>query len=60
MVEVSPIRTEQDYEAALAEIESLMAAQPGTAEGTRLNVLVTCVQAYEAKYHAIAVPVRWR
>ncbi|MGZ8285733.1 MAG: helix-turn-helix domain-containing protein [Allosphingosinicella sp.] len=56
MVEVSPIRTEQDYEAALAEIEPLMAAQPGTAEGDRLDVLVTLVQAYEARHHAIDAP----
>jgi HTH-type transcriptional regulator / antitoxin HigA len=56
MVEVSPIRTEQDYEAALAEIEALMAAQPGTAEGDRLDVLVTLIQAYEAEHHAIEAP----
>jgi len=56
MVEVSPIRTEQDYEAALAEIEPLMTALPGTAQGDRLDVLVTLVQAWEAKHHAIEAP----
>jgi HTH-type transcriptional regulator/antitoxin HigA len=56
MVEVSPIRTEQDYEAALAEIEGLMAARPDTPEGDRLDVLVTLVQAYEAGHHAIEAP----
>ena len=56
MVEVSPIRTEQDYEAALAEVESLMAAHPGTPEGDRLDVLATLVQAYEAEHHAIEGP----
>src|SRR3954463_4704190 len=56
MVEVSPIRTEQDYEAALAEVEGLMAARPGTPEGDRLDVLVALVQAYEAEHHAVDAP----
>ena len=56
MVEVNPIRTEQDYEAALAEIEGLMAARPGTPDGDRLDLLVTLVQAWEAKHHAIEAP----
>lgn len=56
MVEVSPIRTEQDYETALAEIETLMTARPGTPEGDRLDILVTLVQAYEAEHHAIDAP----
>lgn len=56
MVEVTPIRTEQDHEAALAEIERLMAAKPGTPEGDRLDVLVTLVEAWEAEHHAIEAP----
>jgi len=56
MVEVSPIRTEQDHEAALAEIERLMAAKPGNPEGDRLDVLVTLVEAWEAEHHAIEAP----
>jgi HTH-type transcriptional regulator/antitoxin HigA len=56
MVEVEPIRTEQDYDAALAEIEGLMAAEPGTPGGDRLDVLAALVQAYEAEHHAIEAP----
>lgn len=56
MVEVSPIRTEQDYEAALAAVEGLMAARPDTPEGDRLDVLVALVQAYEAEHHSIEAP----
>jgi len=56
MVEVRPIRSEQDYEAALLEIEGLMKAEPGTSEGDRLDVLATLVQAYEAEHHAIEAP----
>ena len=56
MVEIRPIRTEQDYEAALDQIESLMSAAPETLEGDRLDVLVTLVEAYEARHHAIEAP----
>lgn len=56
MVEVAPIRTEDDYEAALLEVERLIAARPGTPEGDRLDVLTTLVQAYEAEHHPIDPP----
>lgn len=56
MVEVRPIRTDEDYEAALAEVEHLMGAGPGTPEGDRLDVLVTLVEAWETEHHAIEPP----
>src|ERR1700712_5217134 len=56
LVSVRPIRTEQDYEAALMEIGRLMTAHAGTAEGDRLDVLSTLVEAYEAEHHAIGAP----
>jgi HTH-type transcriptional regulator/antitoxin HigA len=56
MVEVSPIRSEEEHDAALAEVERLMAAQPGTLEGDRLEVLVTLIEAYEARHHRIDAP----
>lgn len=56
MVEVKPVRTEEDYESALAEVETLMRARPNTPEGDRLEVLVALVQAYEAKHHRIDAP----
>lgn len=56
MVEVRPIRTEQDYESALVEIEALMTARPGTPEGDRLDILSTLVEAYEAEHHSIEAP----
>lgn len=56
MVEVRPIRSEADYEAAIVEIETLMAARAGTPEGDRLDVLSTLVEAYEAEHHPIDAP----
>jgi HTH-type transcriptional regulator/antitoxin HigA len=56
MVELKPIRTEADYEAALAEIEELFEAIPGTGQGDRLEILVTLVEAYEEKQYPIPFP----
>jgi HTH-type transcriptional regulator / antitoxin HigA len=54
--ELKPIRTEADYEAALAEVERLWGAKIGTAEGDRLDVLATLIDAYEAKHHPMDPP----
>jgi HTH-type transcriptional regulator/antitoxin HigA len=55
---IRPIRTEQDYEAALDEVAALMPADPlpGTPEGDRLDVLTTLIQAYEAWQHPVLPP----
>lgn len=55
-MEIKPIRTEADYEAALKEIEKLMESQPGTPDGDRMEVLVTLVEVYEAKHFPIPEP----
>ena len=55
-MEIRPIKTEADHEAALQEIESLMTAKPNTPEGDRLEVLVTLVEAYEAKHFPLDLP----
>jgi HTH-type transcriptional regulator/antitoxin HigA len=55
-MDIKPIRTEADYEATLKEIEKLMESQPGTPEGDRMDVLVTLVEAYEAKHFPIPEP----
>ena len=53
---IAPIKTERDYDAALAEIGHLMDAEPGSLRGDRLDVLVTLVEAYEARHWAIEPP----
>jgi HTH-type transcriptional regulator / antitoxin HigA len=55
-MELRPVRTEADYEAALAEIDRLMDAAPGTPEGDRLDILTTLVEAYEERHHPIEAP----
>ena len=39
-----PIRNEEDYETALEEIEALWAAEPGTPDADRLDILVMLVE----------------
>ena len=55
-MEIRPIKTEADYEAALEEIERLFDAASDTPEGDRLEVLTTLVEAYEEKHYAIPLP----
>lgn len=55
-MDIRPIRKETDYHSTLLEIEALMSAEPGTAEGDRLDVLVTLVEAWERQHYAIDPP----
>jgi HTH-type transcriptional regulator/antitoxin HigA len=55
-VEVRPIRTERDYDAALKEVERLWGAKVGTREGDRLDVLATLIDAYEAEHYPMDPP----
>jgi HTH-type transcriptional regulator/antitoxin HigA len=49
MSDLRPIRTEADYEAALAEVERLWGAASGTPDGDRLDILATLIDAYESE-----------
>lgn len=56
MMDIKPIKTEEDYDHALERIGALMDALPNTEEGDELDILVTLVEAYENKYHQISLP----
>ncbi len=55
---IQPVHTEAAYKATLKEVSALMTADPalGTPAGDRLDVLVTLVQAYEARHHPMDPP----
>jgi len=55
-VDIQPIKTEKDYDAALQAIEELWDTKEGTPEGDRLEILITLVDAYEQKNHPIYPP----
>jgi HTH-type transcriptional regulator/antitoxin HigA len=56
IMEIKPIKTEEDYQKALAEIERLFEAEPNTPEQDYLEVLVTLVEAYEKVNYPINYP----
>ena len=55
-MEVGPVTGEPDYAAALAEIERLFDAAPGTPEADHLEGLAALVEAYEDMHHSIPLP----
>jgi len=55
-MQIRPIKTVEDNEAALARIEQLWDAKPNTLEGDELDVLVTLVSAFEEEFFPIETP----
>jgi HTH-type transcriptional regulator/antitoxin HigA len=57
-MEIRPIKTEEDYKAALREVSAFFdnEPEPGSADGDRFEVLITLVEAYEAKHYPIELP----
>jgi HTH-type transcriptional regulator/antitoxin HigA len=53
LITVKPIKTEQDYEQALARIRQIFHAPEGSPEADELEVLTTLIEAYEDEHHAI-------
>lgn len=57
-MDIRPINTEEDYNAVMREISSYFENEPelGTEEGNRFEILLTLVEAYEAKHFPIDLP----
>lgn len=55
---IKPIRNDDDYKATLKEVAALMEGDPeiDTPDGDRLDVLVTLVQAFEARHYPMQAP----
>jgi HTH-type transcriptional regulator/antitoxin HigA len=53
---IKPVKTKKDYQQALARLEAIFDAQPGTNEGDELEVLGILIDAYEQQHHAIDYP----
>ncbi len=56
MANVRLIKTEEDYEAALARVGHLMDAEAGTPSGDELEHLAILIEAYEEQHHPIELP----
>jgi HTH-type transcriptional regulator/antitoxin HigA len=55
-MEIRPIKTEQDYKAAISRIEVLWGAKKDTLQGDEMDLLITLVESYEMKHFPIAPP----
>ena len=55
-MDIKPIKTDADYRATLKEIEKLMMAGLDSPDGEKLDVIVTLVEAYEAKHFSLDLP----
>ncbi|MDN4165893.1 transcriptional regulator [Cytophagales bacterium LB-30] len=55
-MDIRPIKTEHDYNAAIRRIEELWGARKDSPEGDELDLLVTLVEVYEMKHYPIAPP----
>ena len=57
-MEIRPIRTKEDYEAALQDVSVYFDNEPtpGTSDGDRFEILLTLVEAYEAKHYPVDLP----
>ena len=55
-MEILPLKTQRDYRRTLKQIEGLMTAKRNTPAGDRLDVLVTLVEAWEARHHPLDLP----
>jgi HTH-type transcriptional regulator / antitoxin HigA len=53
---IEPIRTEADYESAMAKIDELWGSEPGSSEGDELDILVALTGAFEKKHYHIDPP----
>lgn len=56
MANLERIRNERDHEAALARLDELMGAVPGSAEGQELDVLADRIELYESKHVPMGDP----
>jgi HTH-type transcriptional regulator/antitoxin HigA len=55
-MEIRPIRSEVDYDAALRRIEGLGGAVQGTRDGDELDILVTLAEVYEREHFPVDLP----
>lgn len=55
-MDIRPIKTERDYNAAINRIEELWGVKIDTPEGDEFDLLVTLVESYEMKHYPIVSP----
>ena len=56
MAVIKPIRSESDYNDALARIDEIFGAEVGTPESDECDVLVDLVELYEQRHYSVELP----
>jgi HTH-type transcriptional regulator/antitoxin HigA len=56
VMQIRPIKTEQDYQQALNRFEEIFAAKPDTTEGDELEILGIFIKNYEEKHFPLDSP----
>jgi HTH-type transcriptional regulator/antitoxin HigA len=56
MMDIRPIKTEEDYEKSLEIIEKYWGSSENSKEGEKLDILLVLVEDYENKYYPISAP----
>jgi len=55
-MKIKPIKTEQDYNAALERLEDIFDAKPNTNDGDELEILGILIDQYEQEHFPIDLP----
>ena len=55
-MKIRPIKTEEDYEKALARLDEIFDAAPNTEEGDEAEILALLIENYGDKYYPISDP----
>ena len=55
-MKLKPIRTEEDYDKAIARLEKIFDSEPGTKDGDELEILAMLIEDYEDKHYPIGPP----
>lgn len=53
---LKPIKSKKDYQAALARLDLIFDARPGTKEGDELEILGILIEKYEAEHFPVGLP----
>lgn len=60
MMNIKPIHSREDLTTALARVEQIWGAQPGSPEGDELEVLAILIEKYETQHYPIPRRTRWK
>lgn len=55
-MKLKPLKTEEDYKAALERLELIFDSQPGTEESDELEILGMLIEKYEKEQYPIELP----